>query len=140
MTSMAQVGQDEATGAGPADLHLMLLTQQIQAMERPASARKPFWPWLLVIAGVVAAASLGVQGYTAYATIARVDASSNIATANPIVMFQDVATNGPRVGGTVEASSRATYTKALEQFLLDGTGVILGLVLALTGLFVRANS
>jgi len=44
-----------------------------------------------------------------------------------------------RVGGTVEASSRATYTKALEQFLLDGTGVSLGLVLAVAGAFVRAN-
>ena len=139
MTSMAQVGQDEATGSGTADLHRILLTQQIEAMERPARTRQPRWPWWLVLAAVVGIVSLVVHGYTAYATIARVDASSNIATSNPVVMFQDVATNGPRVGGTVEASSRATYTRALEQFLLDGTGVVLGLVLALAGLFVRAN-
>jgi len=30
-------------------------------------------------------------------------------------------------------------TEALEQFLLDGTGMILGLVLAVAGIFVRAN-
>jgi hypothetical protein len=139
---MAQVGQHGETSAGTADLQLILLEQQIQAMERPpraAAHKQPVWPWLLVIAAVVAMALLGAHGYTAYATIARVDASSNIATANPGVMFQDVATNGPRVGSTVEASSRATYTKALEQFLLDGTGVILGLVLAVAGLFVRVN-
>jgi len=117
----------------------VLLEQQIEAMERPASEKKPFWPWLLVIAGVLALASLSVHGYAAYATIAQIDGSSKIATANPIVMFQDVATNGPRVGSTVESSSRATYTKALEQFLLDGTGVILGLVVAVAGLFVRVN-
>ena len=45
----------------------------------------------------------------------------------------------PAVGSTVEASSRATYTRALEQFVLDGTGLILGFVLGVAGLFARAN-
>ena len=139
MTSMAQVGQDGDTSAGAADLRVMLLEQQIQAMERPPRQKQPVWPWLVVLAAVLAMVLLGAHGYAAYATIARVDGNSNSATANPVVLFQDVATNGPRVGSTVEASSRATYTKALEQFLLDGTGVILGLVLAVAGVFVRAN-
>jgi hypothetical protein len=116
-----------------------LLEQQIEALERPATATMPRWPWLLVIVGVVVMTSLSVHGYTAYATVAGVDARSNIATANPVVLFQDVASNGPRVGSAVESSSRATYTRALEQFVLDGTGVVLGLVLAAAGLFVRAN-
>lgn len=136
---MPQVGQDGETRAGTPDLQVLLLTQQIEAMERPPNTKRPVWPGLLVLAAVLAMAVLGAHGYTAYATIARVDANSNISTANPVVMFQDVATNGPRVGGTVEASNRATYTKALEQFLLDGTGVILGLVVAVAGAFVRAN-
>jgi hypothetical protein len=136
---MAQVGQDGETRAGAADLQVLLLTQQIEAMERPPRAKRPIWPGLLVLAAVLAMALLGAHGYTAYATLARVDASSNISTANAIVMFQDVATNGPRVGSTVEASSRATYTKALEQFLLDGTGMILALALAVAGALVRAN-
>jgi hypothetical protein len=95
--------------------------------------------WLLVVAGVIAIAGFGFQGYTAYATIARVDVTSKIATPNPVLMLQDVATNGPRVGPTVDPSNRATYTKALEQFVLGGTGLCLGLTVSLAGLFVRAN-
>jgi hypothetical protein len=122
-----------------ADMELSLLEQQLQAMERPPRARQPLWPWLLVLAALLLIGGLGAHGSTAYATIARVDGNSNIVTANPVMLFQDVATNGPRVGSAVEASSRATYTKALEQFVLDGTGMLLGLVLAAAGVFVRAN-
>jgi len=139
MTSMASVGQDDETRAGTADLQLLVLMRQIEAMERPQDARRPLWPGLQVIAALVAIVALCVHGYSAYATIALIDANAKIVTANPVVMFQDLATNGPRVGSTVEASSRATYTRALEQFVLDGTGVVLGLALVVAGLFVRAN-
>ncbi len=134
--AMAQVGSD---GTADANLQRILLEQQIEAMERPPNGKQPVWPWVLVIAGAVAMVAFGVYGSTAYATIARIDGPSNIVTANPVMMFQDVATNGPRVGSTVESSSRASYTRALEQFVLDGTGLILGFVLAVGGLFVRAN-
>src|SRR5438445_481740 len=60
-------------------------------------------------------------------------------TPNPVVLFQDLATNGPRVPATVEASSRNTYGRALSQFVLDGTGLCLGFTLAFAGLFIRAN-
>jgi hypothetical protein len=43
------------------------------------------------------------------------------------------------LGSTVESSSRATYTKALEQFVLDGTGLLAGLVLVVVGVFIRVN-
>jgi hypothetical protein len=55
-------------------------------------------------------------------------------------MFQDLATNGPKVGSGVGSSSRATYTRTLEQFVLDGAGVLLALVLVVAGLFVRFNN
>jgi hypothetical protein len=96
-------------------------------------------PWLLVAVGFLAIVGLGIHGYTAYATIGRINDNSRIETSNPVLLFQDVATNGPRVGSTVEASSRATYARALEQFLLDGTGLCLGIVLVLGAFFVRAN-
>jgi hypothetical protein len=112
----------------------------LEQMERPAVAGPlRVLPWVLVVVGLVAILGLGIHGYTAYATIARVNDNSKIETANPLLLFQDVATNGPRVGSTVEASSRATYARSLEQFLLDGTGLCLGIVLVLSGFFVRAN-
>ena len=116
-----------------------LFEQQLEDMERPRSLRGTRLPWVLVVVGLLAIVGLGIHGYTAYATISRINTSARIDTANPVVMFQDIATNGPRIGATVEASNRSTYSKALEQFLLDGTGLTLGLVLVLAGLFIRAN-
>jgi hypothetical protein len=95
---------------------------------------------LLMVVGLAAIVGLGIHGSTPYTTVARIDMTSQIDTPNPILLFQDVATNGPRVGSTVESSQRAAYSKALEQFVLDGTGVCLGLVLALAGVFVRVNT
>ena len=94
---------------------------------------------LLIAVGFLAIVAMGIHGYTAYATIARINDTSRIETANAALLFQDVATNGPRVGSTVEASSRATYARSLEQFLLDGTGLSLGIVLVVAGVFVRVN-
>ncbi|SRR6266851_928009 len=112
----------------------------LEQMERPTVARPlRILPWVLIAVGFVAIVGLGIHGYTAYATIARINDSSKIDTSNPVLLFQDVATNGPRVGSTVEASSRATFARALEQFLLDGTGLTLGIVLVLAGIFVRVN-
>jgi hypothetical protein len=116
-----------------------LLEQQLEDMEHPRAARRMRLPWVLVVVGGLAMVALGIHGYTAYATISRIDTSARIDTANPLVMFQDIATNGPRIGATVEASNRSAYSKALEQFVLDGTGLALGLVLVVAGLFIRAN-
>jgi hypothetical protein len=133
--AMAQAGWDGVPRAGTADLLL-----ELRDLERRSTDKKPVWTWLvLMLAGVLAMGALSVHGYAAYASIATIDENAKIATANPVVLFQDVATNGPHVGASIEASSRATYTKALEQFVLDGTGVILGLVLVVAGAFVRAN-
>jgi hypothetical protein len=138
MGAMARVDRD-GDMALDAGHQAALLEQQLAAMERPRGATPARWPWLLVLAGVVAVAAFGFQAFTAYGTIARIDSLSKIATANPVVMFQDIATNGARVGATVEASNRATYTRALEQFVLDGTVVCLGLAAILAGVVVRLN-
>ncbi len=128
---MAQIARD--------DLELSLARAQLDAMERPAGGGRSVWPWVLVVVGLLVIAGLGFHAYTAYATVARINVNSKIDTPSPVVLFQDVATNGPRLGSTVEASSRATYTKALEQFVLDGTGLLAGLVLVVVGVFIRAN-
>src|SRR5438067_11960088 len=116
-----------------------MLEQELAAMERPRSPRQPLLPWVLVAVGLLVIVGLGFHGYAAYSTIAQINDASKIDTPNPIVMFQDVATNGPRIGATVVASSRSTYSRALEQFLLDGTGFVLGIVLVVAGVFVRVN-
>jgi hypothetical protein len=136
---MAHIERDGEAAVATADLELRLLEQQLEVMERQTVASRLRWPWVLVIVGLMAIVGLGAHGSTAYATVARINVNARIDTANPVLMFQDVATNGPKVGSTVESSSRSTYTKALEQFLLDGTGVILGVLLVMGGLFVRVN-
>jgi hypothetical protein len=136
---MVQVGRDGEAAVGTEDLELSLARAQLETLERPSQGQRSVLPWVLVVAGLLVMAGLGFHGYTAYATIARINVSSKIDTPNPIVLFQDVATNGPKVGATVESSSRSTYTKALEQFVLDGTGLALGLVLAIGGMFFRLN-
>ena len=112
------------------------LERQLITLERSASGGLR-WPWLLIVVGLLMIAVCGWHGYIAHSTIARIDVPAQIATQNPVLLFQDIATNGPRVGNTVENSSRATYTRALEQYVLDATGVMLGLALVAAGLFVR---
>jgi hypothetical protein len=133
------MAQNADVGPATAELEIALIEQQLDSLEGAVTASRPGWPWLLVVVGFVAVLGLGAHGYFAFASIDRIDASSKIVTPNPIVLFQDLATNGPRVPANVEASSRNTYSRALSQFILDGTGVCLGLVLAIAGLFVRAN-
>lgn len=123
-----------------AELERLLIEQQLEEMERSVSARPPRWSWLVVIAGLLVVVGLGVHAYSALRTIDRVNTSSKIETPNALVLFQDLATNGPRVPLTVESSSRNTYSRALTQFVLDGTGVCLGFTLIVAGVLVRANS
>ena len=123
----------------PAELEVVLIEQQLEALERSVSGQRWRWPWLLVIAGVVVVVGLGVHAYTALGTLDRINTSSNLATPNALVLFQDLATNGPRVPPTVESSSRNTYSRALTQFVLDGTGVCLSISMVVGGLFVGAN-
>jgi hypothetical protein len=132
---MAQIARDGQS----VDLEVSLARAQLDAMERPVSRRRSVWPWALVVVGLLVMAGLGLHASTAYATVARVNVNSKIDTPNPVVLFQDVATNGPKLGATVESSSRATYTKALEQYVLDGTGLLAGLALVVVGVFIRVN-
>jgi hypothetical protein len=111
--------------------------EQLEMLERTPS--KPRWAWLLIVVGLLAVIGLGYHAYTAYATIDTINVRSRLDTPNPAALFQELATNGPRVGSSVETSSRATYAKALEQFVLDGTGILAGLVLVVAGTWIRIN-
>ena len=106
-----------------------LIEQQLQALERGVAVSSPRWPWLLIVLGVVVVVGLGVHGYTAFATIDGINGRSKLDTPNPVVLFQDLATNGPRVPATVEASSRNTYGRAQGiQHVLRGIALGLALV------------
>jgi len=114
------------------------LERQLTQLERSATGGLR-WAWLLLAFGLLLVLGAGAHGYTAYAVIARIDVPAQISTPNPLRLFQDITTNGPRVGNTVENSQRSNYTRALEQYALDGTVVTLGLAIALAGLFIRLN-
>ena len=101
--------------------------------------RPPRWSWILVGVGLLLAVGLSLHALSAYAAIDRIDRNSNISTPNVVVLFQDLATSGPRVPSSVDSSSRGAYSQAVVQYLLDGTGVCIGIALAFTGLFIRIN-
>jgi hypothetical protein len=108
-------------------------------MEQAVAPRPPGWSWVLVSVGLLLAVGLTVHSLGAYAAIDRINQNANIETGNVIVLFQDLATNGPRVPSSVDTSSRGAYSQAVVQFVLDGTGVCIGLALAFAGLFIRVN-
>jgi hypothetical protein len=112
---------------------------ELEALERSVSPRAPGWAWALVLVGLAAAIGLSVHAFAAYATVDRFNQNAKLVTSNVVLLFQDVATNGARVPPAIESNNRATYTRALTQYVLDGTGVCLGLALAIAGLFVRLN-
>jgi hypothetical protein len=116
-----------------------LIERQIEALECAVAPRPPRWAWILVVVGLVAAIGLAAHSIGAYTTIDRLNQDAKLESGNPVVLFQDVATNGARVSPAIPSSSRSTYTRALNQYALDGAGVCLGIVLAVAGLFIRLN-
>ena len=126
-------------GESTAMLEWALVEPQLRSLERPSRAGRQILPWVLVVLGLAAAVALAVHAYGAYSTVARVNVAARIDTPNPVALLQDIATNGPRVGATVESSSRAIYTRALEQYVLDGTGIAIAMAVSFGGLFARAN-
>jgi len=119
-----------------AQSELTAIEQQLALMERSVAPR---WAWLLVALGLGASVLLAAHASFAYATIDGINQSAKISTSNAILLFQDLATNGPRVTAAIDSSKRGEYSKALTQYVLDGTGVCLGLALAFAGLFIRLN-
>jgi hypothetical protein len=116
-----------------------LVEQQLQKMEQAVAPRPPGWAWILVGLGLLMAIGLGAHAATAYMTIDHVNQISHLPTLNPVLLLQDLGTNGTRVSANVDGNSRGVYGKALTQYVLDGTGVCLGIALAFGGLFIRLN-
>jgi hypothetical protein len=115
------------------------IERELEALERAVAPRPPGWAWVLVVAGLVAAIGLAGHAMTAYSTIDRIDQLSRLDTPNPVLLLQDLAVNGARVSANIDANNRGAYGRALNQYVLDGTGVCLGLALAFAGLFIRIN-
>jgi hypothetical protein len=115
------------------------LEQQLAVMERGVAPRPPSWSWVLVGVGLLLAVGLSAHALSAYAAIDRINQNANIPTGNVVLLFQELATNGPRVPSSVDSSSRGAYSQAVVQYVLDGTGVCIGLALAFAGLFIRVN-
>jgi hypothetical protein len=113
--------------------------QHLERLERATAPRPPGWAWLLIGIGLLAMVGLGGHAFTAYQAIDRINQDAKVDTGNPVLLFQDLATNGPRISAAIPSSSRSTYTRALNQYVLDGTGVCFGLTLAFAGLFIRLN-
>jgi hypothetical protein len=108
-------------------------------MERAVAPRPPGWAWTLVIIGFAMAIGLAAHAATAYFTIDQANRSARLPIDDPVRLFEDLAVNGPRVPSTIDASTRGIYGRASSQYVLDGTGVCLGLALAFGGLFIRIN-
>jgi len=108
-------------------------------MERAVAPRPPGWAWLLVGLGFVLAIGLAAHAATQYVAIDRINQVSRIDTLNPVLLFQELATNGPRVSANVDSTNRGVYGRALTLYVVDGTLICVGLALAFAGLFIRIN-
>lgn len=116
-----------------------MIERELETLERSVAPRPPTWAWSLVVVGFVVAIALAAQAVSSYTAIARINAISHLETPNPMELFQELATNGPRVTAAVDANSRGAYGQALTHYVLDGTGICLAIALAFAGLFIRIN-
>jgi len=80
-----------------------------------------------------------VHGYSAYSVVSDMDGAARLEQRNPLVLFDEVTTNGVQVNSAIDARARGAYTQALNQFVLDGTGVCLAIVLIGGGAFLRLS-
>lgn len=92
---------------------------------------------VLAVLGCLVIFATAVHGYNAYTSVASMNDAARLTTPNPLVLFDDVTTNGVRVDNAIDARSRSAYTEALNQFVLDGTALCLALVVVSGGLFLR---
>lgn len=94
----------------------------------------------LVLLGSALMLLLGWQGFGAYAAIQDMDIAARVDTPNPVLLFDSLTTAGINVNSQIDARSRGDYTRALERFVLSGTGVLLGIVFVAGGVFLRVVS
>jgi hypothetical protein len=93
----------------------------------------------LAVFGLVAALGLLAHARGAYELVATADAAARLSTPNAFALFEDVAHNGVVVNSAIDARSRAAYSDAMNQFLLDGTGLLIAMVFRVGGIFLRLS-
>jgi len=89
--------------------------------------------------GLAIVAATTYHGGQAYLAIASMDSASKIETPNPLALFSDMTSTGIKVNNQVDPRNRGAYGDALNQLVLDGTALCIGLVFIAAGLFVRLN-
>ena len=92
--------------------------------------------WLMMIAGALLVLVLGWHGVGAYEAIRGMDAAARIDTPNALFLFDDLTASGIKINNQIDVRSRGAYGAALQQFVLDGTGVLLGVVLLGGGIYL----
>ena len=136
---MDEASNDGRGGVATRDREYSVVEQQLEAIERTAVPRPPGWAWLLVGLGALLVIGLSVHAGFAFSTITRLDQAARIDSHDPLSTFQNLATNGAQVPSAIDSSNRNTYTRALDQYAFDGTGICLGVALIAAGLFIRLN-
>jgi hypothetical protein len=99
----------------------------------------PWWATLLFLVGLGLLAGTAMHGASAYFAIVSMDSAAHINTPNPLFLFSDITSTGIKLNNQIDPRNRGAYSDALTQFVLDGTGVCIGLVFMAAGLFVRLN-
>ncbi len=92
--------------------------------------------WGLMVAGVVMMLALGWQSLGAYQSIADLNASARVETPNALFLLNDLTATGININNQIDPRLRGAYGAALQQFVLDGTGVLLGVVLLGGGVYL----
>ena len=92
--------------------------------------------WGLMVAGVVMMLALSWQSLGAYQSIADLNASARVETPNALFLLNDLTATGININNQIDPRLRGAYGAALQQFVLDGTGVLLGVVLLGGGVYL----
>jgi len=132
----ARCGQPVSTS--PSGHGLPMHTPPPAAQAPAVLTSRPFWPWVLVLGGLIVAAIFGLQAFTAYQVMQRVEASSAVTVAKGLDLLARLFPPVGAVGQLVDPRNQELYAQAREQ-LVQGVGVGgLGLLIALMGLLGAA--
>lgn len=128
-----------ATVSGGAEMELDALNRQIAEIERRPVHGRPFWPWIVVVLGLAVVASFGTLALNTYRSIELVNTASFVQTGNPLELFATQTQQGIQVPSQVDARIRQGYRATVELYVLAGTALLMGFVVAAAGVFLALN-